>query len=212
MPASNTEQAGGDPFWPPCQYPCHQVTRSRQGVTHLGPPLYRHLFRSLPVSFPSPGHDATPVLDTCLARVRAVTLFFGRGIWQVVSCGGGLSVAVGAACRSRFWSLQPRLWKVFRTVIVAPSFSIGISARILPLARTRCRAGSRHVSCPRSRIKIVVRQGAEYIPCTFVSHVASAAHVHEVEEAFVTPREVYLLTGLRCGHVCLPPHGVFRLW
>ena len=74
------------------------------------------------LSFPSPGRDATQVLDTCPARVRAVKLFFGRDIWQgMTPCGGGLSVAVGAACRSgrgssSCWSLRPQLWKVFRAM------------------------------------------------------------------------------------------------
>ena len=47
--------------------------------------------------------------------------------------------------------------------------------------------------------------------------MSSALHVHEVEEAFVTygfpPTGVSgPLTGLRCGRVSFPPHGVPLCW
>ena len=47
--------------------------------------------------------------------------------------------------------------------------------------------------------------------------MSSAVHVHEVEEAFVTygfpPTGVSgPLTGLRCGRVSFPPHGVPLCW
>jgi len=77
--------------------------------------------------------------------------------WRPVSGGG---------CSMQIWqgvvpccSLRPQLWKVFRTVIVAPPFSTGIFCRtILPLAGTSRHAGCRHVSCPRSRSNIVLWQ------------------------------------------------------